>query len=167
MGDKTSDESDDEFDRKTSDGSDIEERVKDSSIIRDSSGDESDNDKLEELLTELRISSEHRPPGLIPPTRKSSLMVKLSERLTICEQSSIALSFDEQTKCSTLRKQDQMMLDFAKSGKNRELMTLLVHTGANIDSRDISGNTGHNKDFVVAATCAFVQAVHSNPKLYY
>ena len=148
MGDKTSDEneSEDEFDHMTSDGSDTEERVKVSSNIMDSSGheDESDNDKLDELFNELRISSELRPPGLIRPNRKPSLMAKLEERLTICESSSIALSFDEQTamKYSTLRKQDQMMLDFAKSGKKREMVTLLVHTGANLNSRDITGNTG-------------------------
>ena len=81
MGDKTSDESDDEFAPKTSDRSDIEERerVKDSSLIMDSSGDESDNDKLEELFIELRTSSVQRPSGFIPPSRKSSLMAKITE----------------------------------------------------------------------------------------
>ena len=127
MGDKTSDEGDD--------ASDIEELVKVSSNNMDSSCDESDKEELQEL-TGLSKSFEHRPPGSMPPDMKSSLYAKFqTKRLTICPS-----SFNEQ-KGSTLKKIDQMMLDFVKSGQNREVKCLLVH-GAKIDSHDTSENTG-------------------------
>ena len=132
MGDKTSDESD-------SDARDKKELVKVSFNNMDSSCDESDTEEQE--LPELRKSSEHRLPEFMNTDMKTSLYAKATKRLTI-RPSSSGPTFNEQT--ATLREQDQMMLDCAKYGDDREyeLMTLLVHKGANINSRDIYGNTG-------------------------
>ena len=78
MDDKTSDESDDEFECKTSDASGKGVLVKDSSNDLDSSCDESESDIEERELPDLRKSSEHRPLGIMHPNMKSSLYAKLN-----------------------------------------------------------------------------------------
>ena len=145
MGDKTSDDSDDEFGglRKSTDETETtKEPDKVSYQIMDSSGDESDDDKPGELpfMEELKTKSSY-------PGRKSSLHAKLSERRkTLIEIDSynehVATQGSDTLKRQDIR--DQKLIEFAKSGKMREVMSLLVVQEANINSRDLLGNTGLN-----------------------
>lgn len=155
MDGKTSDESVDEIEaqrmsKNSEQQSDTEDPGGDvPSHTMDTSCEESEDGEVGELpfMEELRKPSDHKPPVFLGPRRKSSLHTKLEQRKELYESTSSTSLEDEQTQKATLfsqnlRTQDLKMLDAAKYGKKRELISLLVNSRADINCRDNRNNTG-------------------------